>query len=104
VVLFHCTDETCAQAIDRHSFHESAVRDYEGKVCLSASKLGAESSAHRFGWYVSLELADAICERHSDGLDYGSAAIACYVVPVDVVNAARPFTLERDDLGVAQLD
>lgn len=96
--LYHSTDESCKQGIERDGFRSSKVVDSIGSVWFCDGK-DPDVPTTRREWWVSIDLSDEIAApylyRFPDGQAYGTDLFGNYLVPVGVANSERPFLFER---------
>lgn len=92
--LYHQTDRSSAESIMTIGFSGSAIGDSVGHNWLSSSISDTQLGVGR-GWVVVVELPTEEAERYRHYFDDGRPYFSNYKVPVEVLNAHRPFAMCR---------
>lgn len=92
--LYHYTDDDGVAGIRADGFAGSQVPDSRGREWLSADPALGPIARGR-DWVVVVEIPDDLAEQHRHRFEDGEPYLDNYLVPIEVLNAHRPFDYRR---------
>ncbi|NNM44512.1 hypothetical protein [Knoellia koreensis] len=92
--LHHYTNEAGARGIEARGFAVSHVGDSAGRSWFTDGVDSFVATGSR-EWRVTVEIPDDVAEAYRYRFEDGTPYLGNYLVPWEVVNAYRPFTVER---------